>query len=281
MGGKSKILMTKGAYVHMDNFDMLLFTDLDGTLLTHDKRISDENMSAISRLRARGGDVTVATGRSVESARRYVNAAGINLPVIVYNGVMIYDYKSEKILWNDMLTEKAVSYVKIIKDRFPNVGIEILRNDKIYVIASNRHVKEHIEIEMLEHTSCELSKTPKDWFKVLMALDEDDIPALAEFINGQGFEDVYCVRSSKNYFEMLPKGSSKGNAMKILCSLLGKDIKNTAAIGDYNNDCEMIEYASVGAAMESAPDIVKSVSDVVCPDCEQNGFAYFVDSIIK
>ncbi len=265
----------------MDNFNMLLFTDLDGTLLTHDKRISDESVAAISRLRAHGGDVTVATGRSVESARRYVDMAGITLPVIVYNGVMIYDYKSEKTLWNDMLTDKAFNYVKIIKDRFSNVGIEVLRNDKIYVIASNRHVKEHIEIEMLEYVSCELSETPKNWFKVLMALDECDIPTLAEFINEQGFEDVYCIQTSRNYFEMLPKGSSKGNAMKILCSLLGKDIKDTAAIGDYNNDCEMIEYSRVGGAMGSAPDSVKSVSDVICPDCEQNGFAYFVDHIIK
>lgn len=265
----------------MKKIDTLLFTDLDGTLLTHSKRISDNNISAINRLREHGGDVTVATGRSVESARRYVNKACVNLPVIVYNGVMIYDYQSEKILWNDMLTSKAAEYVRIIKENFPNVGIEVLRNDKIYVVVTNRHVKEHIETEMLEYVMCELSKTPKDWFKVLMALDEEDIPALAEFIDKQNFEDVYCVQTSRNYFEMLPKGSSKGNAMKILCGILNKDIKNTAAIGDYNNDLEMIECANTGAAMENAPDSVKSVADIVCPDCERDGFAYFVDYILN
>lgn len=263
------------------NSEPILFSDLDGTLLTDDKRISPENIAAIKRLRDFGGELTVATGRSVESARKYVNAAGITLPVIVYNGVMIYDYGKERVLWNDRLTENAAEYVAVIKNNFPNVGIEILRNDKIYVVTDNRHVREHVEIEKLENTICALDDVPSEWFKVLMALDEDKIPELAEFIKNQGFEDVYCVQTSKNYFEMLPLGSNKGSAMKRLCQILGKSAESAAAVGDYNNDCEMIQYAAAGAAMANAPESVKAVADIVVGDNMQNGFAQFVDYILN
>lgn len=265
----------------MNKTDYLLVSDLDGTLLTHEKHITDINRDAINRFRESGGEITVATGRSVESARKYVNLIGVTLPVIVYNGVMLYDYKSDEAIWNDNLTDKARDYVRVIKEKFPEVGIEILRSDRIYVVSNNHHVKDHIEMEMLEYCECELDNVPDGWFKVLMALDEDKIPEVAEFINKQHFEDVYFVQSSRNYYEMLPNGASKGNALKMLCKLLGKNIKRTAAIGDYNNDCEMIQIANIGAAMGNAPENVKAVANIVVAENKNNGFSEMIDYILK
>lgn len=261
--------------------NLLVASDLDGTLLTHAKTISPKNRQAIKLLRESGSDITIATGRSIESARKYVKAVGVTLPVIVYNGVVIYDYETEKIIWNDNLTEKAFDYVKLIKEKFPQIGIEILRSDTIYLVADNEHVRDHIGIENLSFKECELEQVPKGWFKVLMALDEDLIPVVNQFVNEQNFSDVYCVQTSRNYFEMLPIGSSKGNALKMLCERLNIDTDNTAAIGDYNNDCEMIKIAGVGAAMDNAPDSVKQYADIVVADSEDDGFSEFIDYLLN
>lgn len=260
----------------MKHNGMLLVTDLDGTLLTSDKRITAKSKDAVLKLRDSGGDITIATGRSVESARKYVDEIGIELPVIVYNGVMIYDYKSEKPLWNDCLTENAKQYALKILERFPCAGMEVLRRDKIYVINDNSYVREHIDIEKLENVVCGIDDVPFEWYKILMALDPKVIPEVQKFVKEEDFADVYFVRTSECYFEMLPKGSCKGNALKQLCRITGHDILNTAAVGDYNNDCEMIEYSKIGGAMGTAPESVKDSADIIVSSSDDNGFAEFV-----
>lgn len=76
----------------------LFVSDLDGTLLTKEERVSDYSRELINRLIGAGMTFTYATARSACSAARAVEGLAVHAPVILYNGGLIYDYHAKKVL---------------------------------------------------------------------------------------------------------------------------------------------------------------------------------------
>ena len=79
--------------------DILLVTDCDGTLLREDKSVSDADLAAIAEWKAQGGKFTIATGRSLPTAAFLLDLLPLDLPVILYNGAMLYDPIQRRPLW--------------------------------------------------------------------------------------------------------------------------------------------------------------------------------------
>ena len=79
--------------------DVWLFSDLDGTLLPSDKQIPDDLRDSIQQFVQQGGHFTIATGRTIESARTYWEQLSVKEPMNLFNGAMIYDPVSEQILY--------------------------------------------------------------------------------------------------------------------------------------------------------------------------------------
>ena len=101
----------------------LLFTDLDGTLLTDDKQILDVDMSAISKMLEEGHKLVLCTGRPLTSAKMLAKRYGFDRPgffLVSFNGGLIYDYATEK----SILTRRiSVDDVKFIMDRAHECGM--------------------------------------------------------------------------------------------------------------------------------------------------------------
>jgi len=92
------------------------------------------------------------------------------------------------------------------------------------------------------------------------------------------YEDVlaqrfHTIRSQPILFEILPKGVNKASGLKALAEHLGIPREQIMAIGDENNDIEMIEYAGLGVAMGNAPDSIKALADVTTTSNEEDGVA--------
>ena len=109
--------------------NIMLITDLDGTLLPSSKEISAADAAAISQFRAKGGKFAIATGRTLQAAQRYLNKLKPNIPVILFNGAAIYDPVTEKWLYTEKLPADAVAVTRQVLDAFPDVSAEILRTD--------------------------------------------------------------------------------------------------------------------------------------------------------
>lgn len=96
------------------NFDIkntILISDLDGTLLPHDSKVCDEDIQAIKQYIADGGNFTLATGRMPDMLE-YAEILGTNLPCIVGNGPVIYDYHNKKVLWERFLNPIAKEAIR-------------------------------------------------------------------------------------------------------------------------------------------------------------------------
>lgn len=264
--------------------NVLFVTDMDGTLLTKDKRITAKNLEAIQEFRQAGGLFSVASGRSIPSFRHYAETLQLNCPVILYNGAAIYDYDSETLLWHTSLDKRAYEYMRLVHDGCPYIAIEILTDKMIYVLHHNQYSKQHLETEHLDFvpiTLDELHTIPGDWFKILYALSSSKMEELQQFLKDKKSDGVYYVRSDKHYYEMLPEGSSKGNALMHLAELLSIPPACTVGIGDYFNDLELIRQAGVGIAVGNAPEEVKQAADLVVSDHEKDAVAEAIEWVMK
>ena len=263
--------------------DILVVTDVDGTLLVSEKGISQSNIQVIKLFTSLGGKFTIATGRSKTATEHIRKLAPINTPAILYNGGVIYDYENDKRLCYCALNKnKALQAINDIHNKFPNVGIEIMSSDfNIYLICQNESTYKH---QIKEHTHFIISRVEDiqgEWIKVLFASDFETHKEIEEFVKTKNYEDICFVSTSTEYFEILPKGINKGVGLTKLCSILNHPIEDTYAIGDYNNDLEMITIAGNGVAVGNALPCVKDKADIIVGDCLDGGVAQLLYSLIK
>ncbi len=254
-----------------DFSDTLIVTDLDGTLLTDSKNISERDKAAIKRFRSDGGRFTISTGRTIQSAGRYIEELEADIPVILYNGSLIYDMKTGESLFTDELPECAADIARELFKFMKNPGGEVLRLDNIYVVCNNDYEKEHVKICEVQPAYMDMDSVPEGgWFKILFATAPELIDELEEFISTKNY-CVDFVRSHDTFIEMLPKGSSKGSALKAYRSIMKADGMKIIAAGDYHNDIEMLTEADVGAATANAQRVVKDSADVVLSRTNNEG----------
>ena len=253
--------------------DVLFATDMDDTLLDSKKQISVQNQEEIASFQAEGGKFVIATGRAVPATKPYVEELNIQSPCILYNGAAIYDFSAEQFLWTASLTPKAREYLREIMDSFPEVGAEILKDSRIYVIRKNKYVSWHVDVEHLEYDEVSADELGDGWFKILFVMAPEIQEKVWAFMMSRQYDDVYFVKSSEIYLEMMPAGVSKGDTLLRLADLLGIDRKNTVGIGDYNNDMELIQNAALGFAVANAPAEIRHIADRVAKDCNHSAVA--------
>lgn len=268
---------------------VMLITDMDGTLLNDNKKINPIDLKAIEQFKRLGGIFTIATGRNYQSASQYFNELQIDCPVILYNGGMIFDVLHRKPVYINELHECAESVAQSILKEFPNVACEILTSKDIYVVRNNEYEQEHNDYSRVTPKYCTLDyfisnvKNNEERIKMLFAMQSNIMPKLMKFAKNQGFfEYLDFVKSTDNYYEMLPKKSSKGNALEQYKKIFGLKDVIIVAVGDYSNDIEMLKFAHIGVSPNNALNSVKKSADIVTNHNNNTGaIAETIDYLIS
>ncbi len=260
---------------------VLLITDMDGTFLPTNKIPSKGNLEAIKKFQNAGGKFTIATGRAYQATTQYFEYFNVNFPMIMFNGGMIYDINENKSIYDVFVPPAAKEITTNILNKFPNLGCELL-TDKVNVINENDTEKNHIKICKVTPNYADINQVKDSWYKVLFADTKENLDVVEAYVAKQKFLGVDFVRSDLNYFEILPLNNSKGSALKAMRKICGIEDYTIAAIGDYNNDIEMIKEADLGVCPSNAVDAVKDVADLVLKEsCDENAIASVIDYIFS
>lgn len=265
----------------MGVFDgILLCTDLDGTLFTNDKRVSEGNSRAIEHFKAEGGKFAFATGRVPRGAALAAEYAKPNTPIICYNGAGIFDYSDSRLLWHRTLDYSVFDAVDMVCERLPQVGLEICTTKSIFYSRENNVTRESRDMQNFDDNPIEYRDITEEIIKIVFMMEQQYIPDIRRILAESEYADKYTFsQSSDKYYEILPKGATKGQAVLELARMLGIDGAGVVAMGDNENDIDMIRRAGVGIAVSNASKEVLSAADYITVDNEHNAVAAVIEAL--
>lgn len=248
----------------------LFFTDLDGTLLTDDKKISPKTMSAIEKYIAAGNKFIISSGRPLNSIQEVMKYTGLdryaNLILICYNGSLVYDCGQEKALLDLRLKKEDALH---IIDTAEEMGIHAQTYSSTNVVC-RRHDKE------IDFYVQETRMTPRFDETILNSLDIEPYKVLAIALDNRKrlieldnrlapWMDgrIITVYSNDNYLEFVDYRSGKGNAVKNVCGIFGVPLSEAYAAGDANNDLSMLQAAGCSIAMKNGSEDAKAAASMI------------------
>lgn len=266
----------------MGKFDgVLLVSDLDGTLLTHDKSISQKNREAIQRFTAEGGSFTYITGRTPVGCQLIFQQMIPHLPIGCINGGGIYEPISKTYLWSMKLDPMAEKLVQYVSSRFPHAGIKLSGFHHAWFYRMNPRTEELRVIEGVPNLYASYADVADQLAKVVFVTEADELEELANALNSHPLAERFdFIQSSSYYYEILPKGASKGGLLLRMADMFGIDRKKTVAVGDNNNDISMLQNAAYGVAVANATPLAKEAADLVLEHTnEENAIAELIERL--
>ncbi|MDE5768039.1 MAG: HAD-IIB family hydrolase [Oscillospiraceae bacterium] len=261
--------------------DLCIITDLDGTFLPHSKIPLAQDLLAVRKFEQAGGMFTIATGRTIQACQQYLDILEMRHPVIVFNGAMIYDPASGEMPLLKVLPEQAKQMTETVLQEMPHVGIEVLCEHQTWVIHNTQIEQEHVKICGIVPEYGAIWDVAGKWLKVLFSMPPEDMQEFVAYIAEKNYQSqVDFVGSDKKFYEMLPTGVSKGSALTAYRELFPD--RKYIAVGDYDNDIEMLKAADFAVCPANAADSVKEISDLVLTrTCEQGAMGELISGILS
>ncbi len=262
---------------------VLYISDLDGTLLDTNEKLSEYTKDNLNILLDKGVVFSFATARSYTTATKVIKGLELKYPAVVHNGTFIVD-KDGKILTKNTFKKDDANF---IIDTLLQSGV----NPVVYSLIDGReqfsYIKERLNTETLSFLSSrhndprnrEVFDTERlydgEIYYFTLIGDEDKTKPLYELFKDK-FQcyfqrDIY---SGDYWLEILPKGATKANAVRQLAKLLNCDY--IVAFGDGVNDIEMFTIADECYAVENACDKLKQIATKTIESNTKNGVVSYL-----
>ena len=261
----------------MNNNIKLIATDLDGTLLNDDTKITDYNKNILKKLMERGIDVVIATGRPISAMSFYYKELQNNSESIVFNGAMVVDKNFNCIFSSPLKNNIVLDIINLYKDKYINNTSLNIYSMKEYIVAKD-NFKFQTHTEKVDNKNkvigLENFNNNMEVQKMIILGENDVLVDIKKTIDS--LFTVHTSFSEPHFLEILSENANKANALKWLCDKKGIDRNSVIAFGDNYNDMEMIEFAGVGVAMGNAESYVKNNSKYIADTNNNNGVGVFL-----
>lgn len=266
----------------------LVVSDMDGTLLNKEGTISPGNEKAIQSARALGVPFVLCSGRIYSAVKPYADYLNLKAPIIGCNGAIIKSPESGEILY---INEMNPQVVKKVVDIFRKYDHYFHFYDEDTVYAEKRGPL----FDYIEKMSQKLGGTgiktrivedvkslignPVQVLKMGFNMIDDEIsPKIIEEV--KAIEGLRVVQSAPTLMDIMNEDVSKGKAIHALADIFNITTDQIMAMGDNDNDLEMIRTAGVGVAMGNARDAVKAVADDIALHHEEDGVAWALNKYV-
>ncbi len=252
----------------------LVALDMDGTLLKDDLTIAPGTIEAIQRAAAQGTIITIATGRMFASAKQFAKQLKINVPLITYQGALIQDLQSEKVIYERSLSEEiGHRLIEIAEER--NLHLQVYQDDLLYGAVDNDRLREYAEKVKVPYTVDPNLRAlaTKGFTKAIYIGEPDYLEGMQDEMKERFGSSAHITKSTPYFLEVTHPEANKGAALRELANHLNIPLAQTIGVGDNFNDTELLEVAGLGVAMGNAPDDVKKVARYVTEHVDDDGLA--------
>jgi len=245
----------------------LIALDLDGTLVGRSLLIPARNRLVLRMAMERGCRVTIATGRSLVPTDRFARELGLNAPLILYQGALIQDYRDGTIIHRETLPlplAREIAAFAAARQWPAQVHDEdgTAFTTRTNPIAARMQTITGVPAVLVDDLVAWLSRPPLKF--LFIEAPERTLEIIREL--RERFDDhVNVVRSHDFIVEVTAPHVSKGHALAILAARLGIPRVATLAMGDHDNDADMLAWAGLGIAMPNASAAAQAAADIIAP----------------
>ena len=259
----------------------LVVSDVDGTLVTKDKILTDDAKSAVRALREAGIGFTIVSSRPTVGMGFLIAPLALTLPIGSFNGSSIVDAQLKPIEQHLIAPGVAQRSIGVL-DEF-GVDIWLFSNDRWY---TRNPEGEYVPNEMRAikaYPTMIADFTPYlgEACKIVGASSEAALLARCEAAVKQAVgAEATAVRSQSYYLDVTPAGHDKGTFVENIAKRLGISTGAVATIGDMQNDLPMFAKSGMSFAMGNATDDVKKCATHVTDTNERDGFARAMETVL-
>jgi Cof subfamily protein (haloacid dehalogenase superfamily) len=260
----------------------LVVSDVDGTLLTKEKLLTDRAIGSVRKLHEAGIGFTITSSRPTIGMQFLIEPLGITLPIGAFNGSCIVD-PSLKPVEQHLIPEAATRRALDVLGEF-GVGAWLFTSDRWLVRDRSGAYVDH-EAHTIRHEPTVVAD-----FTPYLSLGCKIVGASADAVGLQRCEaamqealggQATAIRSQSYYLDITPPGVNKGTFVQTIAHRLGISTDAVATIGDMQNDLAMFHVSGTSFAMGNATDDVKQQATHVTASNEEDGFAKAMEIILR
>ncbi len=270
----------------------LIALDLDGTLLTTDKRLTDENRNALRNAADNGIEIVPCTGRFYLGIPDIVRDLDFIHYAVTINGAEVLDLRKGTVIYGSEIPLDTALY---LNDMFEDMGIahDAYVQSRGYM---ERRFLDRIEDHLPDPIYCRTLRSmrePVDDLRTFLTDLGKDIQKIQIFTHdleilrntgryiADNFPGLIATSSLKNNLEINNADANKGAALNALTDYLGISTDNTMAFGDGGNDLPMLRAAGISVAMGNSLQILKDEADFVTLTHDRSGVAYIINKLLR
>jgi Cof subfamily protein (haloacid dehalogenase superfamily) len=259
----------------------LLLADVDGTLVTAEKKLTERAIRAVHELHEAGVLFAITSGRPPRGMQMLVEPLKISTPIAAFNGGLLVE-PDMSVLEQRVLPARLVGQVI---DLFDSSGLDswIYRGADWFVRdASAAHVAREAATVQFEPTVVtDFAGLGEDVAKIVGVSDDQALVAKVESAAHERFgEHVSAARSQPYYLDVTHPKANKGEVVKLLSRRLKVPPEQIATIGDMPNDVLMFTQSGLSIAMGQSDPEVQRAARMVTSSNEEEGFAHAVEAFI-
>jgi Cof subfamily protein (haloacid dehalogenase superfamily) len=256
----------------------LLLADVDGTLVTQEKLLTDRAIAAVRALGEAGIQFTVTSGRPPRGMSMLVEPLDLRLPIAAFNGGLIVDRELREVERHALPAALVPAVIELLESFALDVWI--YRGADWYVRdPEGSHV--HHEAQTVQFAPTVLASfdgIAEGIAKIVGVSDDFDAVARASDAAGERFgHEVSAARSQPYYVDVTHPQANKGAVVKWLSSHCDIPTEQIATIGDMPNDVLMFAHSGLSIAMGNADREVQRAARRVADSNEHDGFAKAVE----
>jgi Cof subfamily protein (haloacid dehalogenase superfamily) len=262
----------------------LLALDMDGTLLTTDKKVSKNTEEAIKAAEAKGVKIVLASGRPLDGLNRYLEELDLLKGedyVLSFNGGLVQNTKG-KIVSKVSLKGSDLKYIYEVSTKL-NINIHAFSaKEGLIAPKTSQYTEYEATMNGIDITIKDFNEVDdnEDIIKVMMIDPQEILDPAIEKLPNEVYEKYSVFKSSPFFLEFTHKEVDKGLGLKKLGEYLGIKREEIVACGDAGNDLSMVKYAGLGVAMGNATSEVKAAADFVTTSNDEDGVAKVIEQFI-
>jgi len=278
----------------------LIALDLDGTLLTPDKKISSKDIEAIRNVQNKGHIVMICSGRAPEDVKQILDSHGLSCPIAASNGTFV------------KIDDEVINMISMNKQEVQTITGKLDDLNIPYRLYTNQGIYEHNEWDKRVYRSLEnLDEENKKKFRrftekpynsslikryanLKQIVELGDIYIQKIFIllferkkkeevllNLYGNNNIYITSSGIFNVEIMDRRGDKRNGLRVVAEYYSISLNETIAIGDNYNDLPMLETAGLPIAMGNAISEVKNLCNIITLSNDNSGVAYALNNFLS